>query len=103
MKSYNSTGFVYGYLWGGGSGSYTAKKLTGYCTKKELIAQAETMLNNGSLDAGMGYESLKGALLYIETVETLTVKNKTFKRSEYSKKYIGNLTQGEKLFLSNNY
>jgi hypothetical protein len=42
-------------------------------TLKEVKAEAQRMLENGSLDSGMGYESLNGAVLEakIETIKMI--------------------------------
>jgi len=98
MKTFKTTGVVYGKLWGGGFGAYPAEKL--YNNEKgELLKEAKKLLKTGGLDSGMGYEYLKGALLEIEEIETIEIKGKEYQRSEYSLEYIGDLTQKEKLFL----
>ena len=72
---YKITGLVYGNLWGGGMGAYNSKVLEGNDYKK-LIKKANEMLNDGSLDSGMCFDSLKGALLVIETIETIEISNR---------------------------
>lgn len=100
MKTYNvSNGLVYGLLWGGGHGAYPSKKLYDYTSKTRLITKATAMLNDGSLDSGMGYQNLTGALLIIEMNETVNVKNKEYARQEYEDVFIGKLTNKEKSFL----
>lgn len=98
MKQYKSTGFVLGNLWGGGEGSYPATKLTA-STKEEIIKQANELLKTRGLDSGMGYESLIGALLEIEEVETITVDGKEYTRSEFESEFIGDLTDEQQDFL----
>ena len=94
MKTtYKSKGFVYGYLWGGGEGSYAAKKLTAD-TERTLLKKAVKGLD-GSLDGGMGFESLIGAILYIEKVTTTVIDGKEFTHSDFDTKLIGNLTENQ--------
>lgn len=95
---YKITGLVYGNYWGGGAGAYQSEVLMGNDYKK-LIKKANEMLNNGSLDSGMGYESLKGALLNIETIETIEINGKKYKNSSYDDLFIGKLSDEEKDFL----
>ena len=99
-KTYHAKGLVYGNLWGGGRGAYSARPLKNFQSKKELISEAERMLKEGSLDSRMGYESLIGARLVIKEVETITQNKKNFSRSEFNVVFIGKLTQKEKRFLS---
>ena len=99
MKTkFRSTGYVLGNFWGGGSGAYPTIKLSAD-THEELIKQATDALNDGSLDSGMGYESLIGALLTIETIKTVEVDGEEFTRSEFETELIGNLTEQQQDFL----
>lgn len=98
FKHYKSTGFVYGKFWMGGEGSYPANSFESE-SKKDLINQCTTALNNGSLDFGMGFEALIGAILNIETITTIQHNGKEFKNSENCLKYIGKLTPKQKGFL----
>jgi len=100
MKTYKSTGYVYGNLWGGGKGAYPAEKLEAK-TKSGLIRKAEKMLADGSLDSGMGYESLIRALIDIETVEQIEKDGKAYFRSDFDWHFIGKLTEEEMQFLEN--
>jgi hypothetical protein len=72
MKRITVTGIVYGNCWGGGQCGFKARKIEGG-TLKEVKAEAQRMLENGSLDSGMGYESLNGAVLEakIETIKMI--------------------------------
>lgn len=100
---FKSTGIVLGNLWGGGEAMYTAKPLQAD-TEKELIDKAKTMLNDGSLDAGMGFESLTGARLNIIKISTIVQGGKEFINEETYPIVIGeNLTEEEKDFLLYGY
>ncbi|MEA3295793.1 MAG: hypothetical protein U9Q27_01455 [Patescibacteria group bacterium] len=88
-----------GNFWGGGQGGYKTKSLQAD-TKKELINKAKTMLNDGSLDAGMGFESLTGARLNIIKISTIVQEGKELINEEIYPVVIGeNLTKEEKDFL----
>lgn len=97
-KYYYLTGLVYGKNWGGGYGAYPARKLQDK-TEQGLLKQAKQALKDGSLDSGMGFESLKGALLTIEEYQTITIEGKQYHRSEFSDEFIGELTDKEQDFL----
>jgi len=93
-----SEGIVFGNYWGGGRGSYAAIKLSAN-TKEELLEQANKGLDDGSLDAGMGYESLIGALLNITKITTIIIKGKSFVNEESELEFIGDLTEQQQDFL----
>ena len=96
--SYDSTGLVFGNLWGGAKGSYPARQLTAE-TLEDLIAQANEGLD-GSLDSGMGFERLLGAVLFITKKTTITMNEKSFCNKESLEPvFIGELTDEEKDFL----
>lgn len=98
MKTYKATGFVLGKHWGGGLGAYPSRLLQAK-TKKTLLKKAKKELKSGGLDSGMGFESLKGALINIEEIETVNIKGKIFNRSEWEGEFIGSLTLKEEDFL----
>ena len=95
--SFSSTGLVFGNYWGGGRGAYSAKPLRAE-TESELIQQAKKGLD-GSLDAGMGYESLIGALLKITKTTTVVIDRKKFVNTEERITFIGDLKKSDKTFL----
>ena len=97
-KRYRSTGFVLGNYWGGGQGSYPARKFEAE-TKEELLRMNLEALADGSLDSGMGYEKLLGAALEICTITTLDVEGKEFVNKEYEDKVIGDMTEEQTDFL----
>lgn len=93
-----ATGFVYGNHWGGGEGGYPAEKLEG-ATKEEVIQKAKAGVENGSLDSGMGYESLIGAVLTLHIITRIEVGNRTFENIEYETVTIGELTESQEQLL----
>lgn len=101
MKTYKARGLVLGRYWGGGVGAYESQKINGE-TREEVLKKAEEMLKDGSLDGGMGFESLKGAILEIEEIEKIELKGKDFFSRDFEVVFIGDLTDDEKIFLKNN-
>ena len=97
-KNYKINGFVYGNYWGGGKGAYKSQSYKGDDLNK-LMEEIKEDLEDGSLDGGMGYESLIGAILDIETIETIKYKGKEYHKSEYEIEFIGELTEEEENFL----
>lgn len=95
---YIARGLVLGNYWGGGTGSYPSVKLEND-DKDKLLEEANKKLEDGSLDSGMGYESLIGALLNIEEIDTKVIDGKEYTRSEFSIESIGILTQEQFDFL----
>jgi hypothetical protein len=98
-KKYNATGIVLGNFWGGGKGTYPSEKLTNYDSIEKLLEVAKKMLKKGSLDSGMGFESLIGAGLIIEEFNTLKYNNELFFNSYDTQTYIGDMSQDELEFL----
>ena len=97
-ESFKSKGLVYGNFWGGGQGAYKAEKLEAK-TKKELLEQATKELADGTLDSGMGFESLIGALLLITKITTIVFKGQKFTNEEVEEEFIGDLTEEQQDFL----
>ena len=98
MKNFIARGLVYGKNWGGGFGAYASREIREK-TKAGLLVRAKADLKSGALDSGMGFEFLAGALLDIEEIETIKIKGKEFKRSEFKSIFIGDLTEKEQNFL----
>ena len=98
-EKFESRGLVLGNLFMGGEGAYKAKTLKAN-TKAELIKQATEMLNDGSLDGGMGFDGLIGAMLEIKTIETVEVNGKLFTHEEVEDEFIGDLSEAQQDFLS---
>ena len=100
LRTYKATGLVFGNYWGGGKGSYKAKKLRSE-TKEDLIKQINEGIGNGSLDSGMGYESVKGAIMNITTITTITHEGKPYVNEETEIEIFGELSEKEQDFLEN--
>lgn len=100
MNKYSSKGFVWGNCWDGSQGGYRAEILTNFNSKEELLKIANEMLNDGSLDNGMGYESLTGALLEITETDTREIDGKDFTHEETEFIVIGELNSENEAFLT---
>ena len=90
MKKYICRSIVYGNCWGGGQVGYKGELITGN-TREEVLKEANERLKDGSLDSGMGFESLVGALCEIEEIETIIVERNEFKHSEFERHEIGEI------------
>lgn len=69
-----SSGIVWGRCWGGGECGYAAEELGPFNTREELAEHAMSALLDGSLDSGMGFESLLAAVLKV-TDETVLIEH----------------------------
>lgn len=99
---YITKGFVLGNCWGGSTGSYPIVKLQNV-NKDLLLEEAKKKLEDGSLDSGMGYESLIGAILDIEEIDTKTIDDKKYSRSIFIIEFIGNLNEEQRAFLQEQF
>ena len=79
---YIAKGIVLGDLWGGGVATYRSKDYQNN-DKDKLIATIENALKDGSLDSGMGFEELCGAIMTITTIKTIKIEGETFKNIEF--------------------
>lgn len=100
QTNYKSQGLVLGNLWGGGRATYPAREVEAE-SFENLIAQNQKMLKSGTLDSGMGFDGLRGAVLYIRKIET---KKDGFKReSMLEPVYVGELSDLERVELASVY
>lgn len=98
QTTYRATGVVLGRLWGGGEGMYPSRPVQAD-TLEQLRAEAQKALEDGSLDGGMGFERLIGALLDVEATITKTIDGKEYYRNEYHEMELGDLTDEQLEFL----
>jgi hypothetical protein len=99
-KSYKATGLVLGNLWGGGQGAYPTIKLEAD-TKESLMEKAKVALDDGSIDSGMGFESLVGAVLDITEITTVEIEDEIFFNEKYIFDTVGELTNEQYDWLQN--
>lgn len=98
MKTYNIEGKVLGNLWGGGKGSYPMESFQDVSNIQVWKQEWEKKLD--LLDSGMGFDGVKGAILWIIEITTIIKDGKKYSRdSNFIVDYIGNLTEEEKQFL----
>ena len=103
MKYYNARGVVIGNLWGSGKGMYPSREFNNYMKKSNLYDDIKKALADGSLDSGMGYESLIGSYMIIEEVAILVYKGKHFVSRDYNNRFFGDLKKSEKEHLKTSY
>ena len=94
-KKYSAKGVVLGYMWGGGTGFYPTVTLEGFDSIEALSEAAEKKIKDNSLDKGMGFEALKGAVLEVEERSTVTVDGLDYHREDYTSIIVGELTEEE--------
>lgn len=96
--NYKAKGMVLGNLWGGGIGAYPTKWVYGY-TKEELLDNAKKSLDDGSLDKGMGFESLIGAVLNITIITKIEIDDEIFINEKFEFDSVGELSDEQHDFL----
>lgn len=90
MKTiYKATGHVFGRLWGGGIGAYPARMVKGE-NREEVKKTLLEMLNDGSLDSGMGFQELLAATIEIKEIEHIEKDGKVYSHSSFEDITIGN-------------
>lgn len=96
--TFTAKGVVLGNFWGGGKGAYPAQECSAH-SEQELIEQIRSRLDDGSLDSGMGYESLIGAAMTITTTTQIELDDKVFVNKEYNDQFFGDLDESDQDFL----
>jgi hypothetical protein len=99
IKTFSASGFVYGYFWGGGEGAYPMRHITAN-SLDELLTKANNGISDGSLDSGMGFESLAGAMMLIKEETKTFIEGKPYINTEYSVEFIGELNDEQLDFLN---
>ena len=87
---YQAKGIVWGNAWGGGKLGYQARQLESE-SLKDLRKEITKALGDGSLDSGMGFESLVGAVMEICETETIRKDGKDFEHTDYWTEVFGDL------------
>ena len=95
---YKVSWLIYGNYWGGVKGVYPARSYEGEDLEaiRKLI---RSDLKDGSLDGGMGYESLIGAYMTIEMTSTLIYQGREYSNSDWESEFYGELSEEEEDFL----
>lgn len=97
-KVFYVSGIVLGTLYSGEMGAYTASRYK-TATYEEAITEGLRKLKDGSLDSGMGFKELKGALLIINEQTTVEVNNEKYLNEKIEEEFIGELSGYESDFL----
>lgn len=74
---YRASGYIMGNLWSGGKGIYPAKTVEAE-NEEELKDIINGMIEDKTLDSGMGFESLVGAGLNITKIEKIKVNDRWY-------------------------
>jgi hypothetical protein len=98
---FKGTGFVLGNYWGNRCTSAWATISFEADTKEALLEQAKVALNNGSIDSGMGFESLIGAVLSIKQETSIDIEGDEYVNEKLSLDFIGEMTNEQIEFLEN--
>jgi hypothetical protein len=93
-KSYVAKGQVVGNCWGGGRIGFKSETVYGK-SKEEVEKKIFAGIEDGSLDSGMGYEQVTGAVMKIICVESREVNGKIFKRENEEINIYGDVTEAE--------
>jgi hypothetical protein len=98
LKKYIASGIVYGKCWGGCEGGFKARKLE--CESREgILEEAQKRIRDGSLDFGMGFEKILGAILDIKEVTIQIIEGKDFRNEEHDTVIVGELSESQVEFL----
>ena len=95
---WDATGLVYGKYWGGGLGTYSSISFQND-SYEGLIAEVNKALVNGSIDSGMGFKNILGALLEITCTTSIEIEENTFVNVVETNEFIGDLTEEQQVFL----
>lgn len=99
VERYKANGYVLGNHWGGGEGAYPTITLEAD-TLDEVLAKCNDALEDGSLDSGMGFERLIGAIINVTKITTIVFEDKDFINKEIESHFIGELTDYQAEFLT---
>ena len=100
--SYKATGHVYGNYWGGGSGGYKSKSYSDD-TLEGLRTQITKAVNDGSIDDGMGFEEVLGAMMTVKTITSIEIDGKIFTNSEEEIEFFGDLDEDQQEWMLQTY
>jgi hypothetical protein len=95
---YRAKGYVYGIFWGGGEGTYPSNTITS-TDIDDLREQIMNGIQYGSLDSGMGYQRLIGAIMEITILTDIVIDDKVYTNKDYQTEFFGDLTESQQEFL----
>ncbi len=102
MITYKATGIVLGNCWSGGVCGYAAIEIKA-TNRASLTKQIENGIKDGSLDSGMGFESLIGAIMVIDTIDSRKIDGKTFIAHDCETETFGDMTDSQQKMLTDMY
>lgn len=95
---YIAKGFVYGLLWGGGEGTYPSRTIVS-SSMSDLTEKIMKGIDDGSLDGGMGYQRLIGALMEITVRTTIVIGDDDYVNQKCTIQFYGDLSENQQEFL----
>jgi len=95
---YRAKGYVYGLFWGDGEGSYPSTMVYSD-TIEELRSRIREGIMNGSLDSGMGFQRLIGAIMEITILKDIIIDDKVYTNKTYETEFFGDLSEKQMEFL----
>lgn len=99
---WDANGLVYGRDWEFNYGTYPSISFQND-TYEGLLAEASKALANDSIDSGMGFESILGALLEITCITSIEIEEHTFVNNEVTIEFLGDLTEEQQVFLEKSW
>lgn len=102
QEEFKARGHVYGEYWGGGKGVYAAKILTG-TSMEEIIKAAKEGVDKNSLDDGMGFKEILGALLEVTKTKSIEIDGEVYYNTSTELIVVGDLTKERIEFLHKIY
>ena len=88
--TYRAKGICLGNLWGGGRGWYPTE--TYYSDSIDhLMSQLWDGVDKGTIDSGMGFESIIGAVVTVITITEVEVDGLWYSRDDYDVATVGKL------------
>ena len=76
-SEWRAKGAVWGACWGGGECGYASEEVVAN-SYDELVKKIRDGIENGSLDSGMGFESLLGAAMLITETKQIKIDDEVY-------------------------
>jgi hypothetical protein len=91
-------GYCYGNYWGGGKGAYKTTMFTAD-SEEALREKISKAIDDGSIDSGMGYESMIGAIMEIRRYTTIEIDGDEYHNNHTDIQMFGDLSESDQDFL----
>ena len=89
---YRAKGLVCGIDWNNDETIYPTIEYSSRSRLEDLEDQINKGIEDGSIDGGMGYQKIIGALMTVTTIRTIILDGKYYTNSEDQVRAYGNLT-----------